>query len=376
MYRGLIRLLELYTNLFTMFRWNNRPALLRTNEAENAFISAQFSLLMSLIAKQSGEIVDEEKLFKRIVLKELPKCILSDISVDTKVLIKELDPEKWEAVFNTTVAEVSSLLPERHREDFMTEMKAAKDESLEGLIISAGDLLSANLEANIHSRFFPEYYEEALDSLKKRLAVFRDLRPYRVLKESDWMKNYREALVVLLRAVRWNRLKRNVETTVAGHSFYVVVVAFFLALLENEAGNTIDTLEVVKRALLHDIPESLTGDIITPTKQKVKGFEEVVSRVEEKMVSKKLLSNMPPEIVKELKPRMLDPFEGKEGRLVRAADLSAAVVECLMEIKTGNAQLAFRSAMNKMLEKLSESEFESVRYLSDAFRLGLEWTGR
>jgi len=92
--QGLVRLLELYTNLFTMFRWNNRPTLLRTNEAENAFVSAQFSLLLSLIARENGEKVNEDRLFKRILLKELPKCILSDISVDTKVLIKELDPEK------------------------------------------------------------------------------------------------------------------------------------------------------------------------------------------------------------------------------------------------------------------------------------------
>ncbi|OAA30889.1 hydrolase [Kosmotoga arenicorallina S304] len=376
MYQGLIRLLELYTNLFTMFRWNNRPTLLRTNEAENAFISAQFSLLLSLIAREHGEEINEDRLFKRILFKELPKCIISDISVDTKVLIKELDPEKWDAVFDATVSEVAPLLPENHREDFMNEMKAAKDDSIEGKIISIGDLLSATLEADIHSRFFPEYYEEALGSLKKRLSRFDDFQPYRILKESLWIKDYQEALVVLLRAVRWNRLKRNVETTVAGHSFYVAVIAYLLALMENEVGNNVNSLEVVKKALLHDIPESLTGDIITPTKRKVKGFEEVISRVEEKMVSERLLVHMPESIALELKQRMLDPFGGTEGKLVRAADLTAAVVECLMEIKTGNAQLAFRSAISNMLDTLSESEFENVRYLSDSLRWGLEWVGR
>jgi len=374
--QGLVRLLELYTNLFTMFRWNNRPTLLRTNEAENAFVSAQFSLLLSLIARESGEKVNEDRLFKRILLKELPKCILSDISVDTKVLIKELDPEKWDAVFDATVSEVAPLLPANHREEFMNEMKMVKDGSTEGKIISTGDLLSALLEADIHSRFFPEYYEEALESLKKRLSHFDRFQPYKILRESPWIKDYQEALVVLLRAVRWNRLKRNVETTVAGHSFYVAVIAYLLALMENEVGNNIDSLEVVKKALLHDIPESLTGDIITPTKRKVEGFEEVVSKVEEKMVSEKLLVHMPKSIALELKQRMLDPFGGKEGRLVRAADLTAAVVECLMEIKTGNTQLAFRSAISNMLDTLSKSEFENVRNLSDTFRWGLELAGR
>jgi putative hydrolase of HD superfamily len=178
----------------------------------------------------------------------------------------------------------------------------------------------------------------------------------------------------LLRAVRWNRLNRNVKTTVAGHSFYVALIGFLLSY--EEESNQLDEVEIIKRSLLHDIPESLTGDIITPTKQKVTGFEELVERVEEVMVSNKLLNDMPEKLISELKNKILKPFEGINGKLVRAADLTAAIVECLMEIKSGNNQMSFRIALNNMLDQLDESEFSSVKEVADFFKLSFEWTGR
>ncbi len=120
----------------------------------------------------------------------------------------------------------------------------------------------------------------------------------------------------------------------------------------------------------------MTGDIITPTKKKVPGFDEVIAQVEEQMVTENLLDGMPDELIKELKLRMLDPFESLEGRIVWAADQFAATVECLMEIRSGNTQYAFRDAMNRMLDDLSKSDLESVQLLTQSFKWSLDWTGR
>ncbi|MBN2219715.1 MAG: hydrolase, partial [Kosmotogaceae bacterium] len=116
--------------------------------------------------------------------------------------------------------------------------------------------------------------------------------------------------------------------------------------------------------------------IITPTKKKVPGFEEVIAQVEEQMVTENLLDGMPNELIKELKFRMLDPFESAEGKIVWAADQFAATVECLMEIRSGNTQYAFRDAMNRMLDDLSKSDLQSVQFLTKSFRWSLDWTGR
>jgi putative hydrolase of HD superfamily len=366
--------MELATNLFTMFRWNNTPTMFRTNEAENAFASAQFALLMSNLARESSMSINEKELLERIVLKELPKCVLSDISVDTKLLIRDLDPEKWNAVYNSAVGEVVGYLPETKKLQFSSIIHRAKDDSLEGKIISASDLLSARLEADLHNRIFPEYYGEIIKSLDDKLSQYNDFKPYKKLINSSWFDTYKESIIVLLRAVRWNRLNRNVKTTVAGHSFYVALIGFLLSY--EEESNQLDEVEIIKRSLLHDIPESLTGDIITPTKQKVTGFEELVERVEEVMVTDKLLNDMPEKLISELKNKILKPFEGINGKLVRAADLTAAIVECLMEIKSGNNQMSFRIALNNMLDQLDESEFSSVKEVADFFKLSFEWTGR
>jgi len=375
-FQGYVKLLELASNLFTMYRWNNTPTIIRTNEAENAFVSAHYCLLMSEVSRLNGLVLDEDRLFQRVVLKELPKCLLSDISVDTKILIKSLSPEKWNAVFSKTVEEVVRFLPLTRKDEFFSSIVDAKDDTQEGKIIQIADLLSARLEAEIHSRYFPGFFSKPITALEERIEHFRNFKPFELIFGCDWLDRYIDALIVLLRAVRWNRLNRNVPTTVAGHSFYVTITSYILSCMENESGHDINTVEVVKRALLHDIPESMTGDIITPTKKKVPGFEEVISQVEEEMVSKMLLENMPDSLVKELKYRMLDPFESEEGELVRAADQFAATAECLMEIRSGNTQPAFRDALNRMLDDLADSEFESVRFITESFRWGLDWAGR
>lgn len=375
MFQGYVKLLELATNLFTMYRWNNVPTLVRTSEAENAFVSAQYCLLMSELSKIEKIRIDEAELYKRLALKELPKCLLSDISVDTKVLIKSLSPHKWNAVFCEAVGEVARLLPGNTREEFSRAMADSKDDSLEGELILTGDLLSARLEAEIHSRYFPDFFSKPLADLNGRLTKRKEFEPYRLLADSSWTSSYARALVVLLRAVRWNRLNRNIPTTVAAHSFYVTMTSYILGRMEVESGSKISPVEAVKRALLHDIPESMTGDIITPTKKKVPGFEEVISQVEERMVEENLLSGVPAQLVKELKPRMLDPFSSPEGELVRGADQFAASVECLMEIRSGNTQPAFREALARTLEDLSLSRFESVKFLAEYLRWGLDWAG-
>jgi putative hydrolase of HD superfamily len=375
-FQGYVKLLELATNLFTMNRWNNTPTLLRTNEAENAFISAQYSLLMSEMARLSGLDINQKELFQRLVLKELPKCLLSDISVDTKVLIKSLSPDKWNDVFSRTVEEIVQYLPEERHNPFYLSMVNSKDDSVEGKIIQTGDLLSARLEAGLHARSFPDFFSRPLKGLEKRIEIFRDFEPYRLIMDTPWLERYTNALIVLLRAVRWNRLNRNVPTTVAAHSSYVTITAYILSCIEEEKGTAINPVESVKRALLHDIPESMTGDIITPTKKKVPGFDEVIAQVEEQMVTENLLVGMPDELIKELKLRMLDPFESLEGRIVWAADQFAATVECLMEIRSGNTQYAFRDAMNRMLDDLSKSDLESVQLLTQSFKWSLDWTGR
>ncbi|HNR78734.1 MAG TPA: HD domain-containing protein, partial [Mesotoga infera] len=210
MFHGYVKLLELATNLFTMYRWNNMPTLVRTNEAENAFVSAQYCLLMSEMSALHGLKLDKNKLFQRLVLKELPKCLLSDISVDTKILIKSLSPEKWTAVFSKTVEEVVQYFPSKRRGEFFVSMVDTKDSSIEGRIIQTGDLLSAMLEAEIHGRYFPDFFARPLKDLEKRLENFKEFQPYSIIANSDWIKRYSDALVVLLRAVRWNRLNRNV----------------------------------------------------------------------------------------------------------------------------------------------------------------------
>jgi len=64
------------------------------------------------------------------------------------------------------------------------------------------------------------------------------------------------------------------------------------------------------RTIYHDIPEAITGDIITPTKKAVPGFVEVLEKVEIKMMDDYIFSYVDEDYKKEVSNYMLYPFDG------------------------------------------------------------------
>jgi len=65
---------------------------------------------------------------------------------------------------------------------------------------------------------------------------------------------------------RYHATPLHQNETVAEHSFYVAIIARALCGLLEEKRVKINTLEVVEKALIHDIEEMFSGDIIQPFK--------------------------------------------------------------------------------------------------------------
>jgi len=63
------------------------------------------------------------------------------------------------------------------------------------------------------------------------------------------------------------------------------------------------------RAIYHDIPEAITGDIITPTKKSVPGFVDVLEKVEIKMMDDYIFSYVDLEYKKQVSEYILFPFD-------------------------------------------------------------------
>ena len=85
---------------------------------------------------------------------------------------------------------------------------------------------------------------------------------------------------------RWANEFLHQRSSVAEHSFSVAQIAQLLGIIEEENGRQIDWKRLYRKALNHDIPEAVMGDVISTTKN---SNAEVKKALREEM--KKILEN-------------------------------------------------------------------------------------
>jgi len=343
----LTELLALAFKALSMKRWNNKPVLEVATEASNVLFSLIARLLLARHLSE-GLLTSLES----ILLKVLPKCVLSDISYDTKELIFKEAPHKWREVYDSAVEEVLNLTPLALRGRIKT---LVTEESDADKLNAVASLAAAEVEARTNHQFFPDFYSEVKQSIEQLKQQLLD-------SQTRGLYNIAVEVLTLLRpmvyAQRWNMHYRHLKTTVADHSFFVVFAAYLMARWRSLEES--DVLNVLVRAMFHDVPEAFTGDIISPTKRRVKGFEKIVEKVELRVVSKRLLPLLPEPLKWAVMEAALKPFEGKTGRIVRAADLLGSIVECEFELETGNTQKVFITSKEQMIRELKSLDVEEA----------------
>lgn len=170
---------------------------------------------------------------------------------------------------------------------------------------------------------------------------------------------------------RWNNKPNLLPESVAGHSFLVAVVARALV-----AGRPdLDPTDVLCRAVAHDMHESLTGDILAPTKGAARELAEAVHQLE-RQAGAALASLLPEGVAGVVAPYVCDAIDGSPaGELVRTADLFAAWLKARVEVALGNS--LYRPELRRIGRRLAERDIRGLRRLVPfARRLLLLYTVR
>jgi len=155
--------------------------------------------------------------------------------------------------------------------------------------------------------------------------------------------------------------------SVAQHSFYIALYAMLFADIENEriceneimgmdyVSNLYDTSEVIKKALIHDLEESLTGDILYPVHHDNKSFKETLDKVREKCVDEEVFKELPKNVRKYyIRLWKTSKDTTKEGILVACMDKFEILMFAIQELDMGNQ--AFRIIYNNAVS-IIEKEF-------------------
>ncbi|MBP6562014.1 MAG: HD domain-containing protein [Neisseriaceae bacterium] len=161
------------------------------------------------------------------------------------------------------------------------------------------------------------------------------------------------------------------EHNVAAHSWKVSQYAMFFGTLEEMNGAEIDWKAVYEKTINHDFAEVFIGDIKTPVKHASPELKQMISHVEEKMMEKFIVDEIPAEFQGVFFHRMK---EGKddtmEGRLLELADKLDQFYESFAELKRGNRDHEFIDMYQNALSKILHMPLPaSVAYFRDTMLL-------
>ncbi|WP_126993361.1 YfbR-like 5'-deoxynucleotidase [Thermosipho globiformans] len=333
---GYGKLIFMLGNLFTIQRWNNKPAIVKFSEADNAYTT----LLISFALRDYYKL-DIEPSLKWRLNRILPKLVLSDVSLELKERIERLSPDVWEKVREKAFIELYNIVDKSS----ITNITSEKFDPIDKF----SDISTSLFEAKVNGKVFD--FNKPIKELEEKLQPY--LKDFSEV--SDIPKLIFSIALNMISMTRWNRMYRNIKSTVAGHSFVVTTIAYIISV---QLGLSKDEKEeIIKKALLHDLPEAFTGDVITPTKKKTPELDSLVSLVEKQMFNEWVKENKPLSHLEKYEDFAADPFSGDTGKIVRTADLFAALLECALEIFSGNKEKLFQSVffdLKKTLKKFKE----------------------
>ena len=125
--------------------------------------------------------------------------------------------------------------------------------------------------------------KERLKNIKNELES--EIQPYLYLEGLQKLVTHQKTFDFLLKLeqlrfqTRWNQTPRVPQTSVLGHCFFVAIMSL---LLGRESNPNMCTRRVINNffsGLFHDLPESVTRDIISPVKQATDDLPHIVNKI-------------------------------------------------------------------------------------------------
>ena len=322
----------IFSKWLSIKRWNNFPRIEDITPLDNTWFVIHISLFLAEIEEKNWKKIDKEYIIKKILFDLFKALILSDINSWTRDYIIKEDEVIMQELEDKVLKYILSL----DWEDFLiADIKAIfskEDKNIEDDIISSAKKFAWYHECLVNSRVFLFTYDVAMEQIQEYLENNKKkLYSLWVLLENDNYKKYLWHIRRLSHAERWSWKQRNYPISVMSHLTIITFISYLLASIENNSWEDYDVLEIMLKSIYHDIPEAITGDIITPTKNAVKWFREVLEKVEENMMEDYFFVYIDDDYKDKVSKYMLDPFSWKHWDLAKKADIFSALFEAKIE---------------------------------------------
>jgi putative hydrolase of HD superfamily len=326
------------------------------------------------------------ELLRRIVIRDIKNPIFFRIKKQYKDVYRKLN--QWVYDYFEERLDDKELLDELRL--YIVEENLIDDFSR--FILEAAHKYSSYLEFLLIKQINPGGYEiERIDrEMLKDIETFLELEGMRKLITKQRISDFVELCSQLRFQIRWSQTPRIPRTSVLGHSMFVASATYFLTRDNNPCAKRL--YNNFFGGLFHDLPETVTRDIISPVKTSSQDFESIVHNLEKELAENEIYPLLEPEWKDEIKYFTQDEFLNKivengnisvvsaveeitqhynedrflpyDGQLVRAADQMAAYLEAKSSINFGIRSDDLLSAVDSIKSryklKIGNVDFERI----------------
>jgi putative hydrolase of HD superfamily len=320
-------------------RWSEYAPRFEDNAASHSFRCAALSIVIAAAEDHLyNNPIDKLKLLGRCLWGDLKNTGTGSIKYVTKKETLVMNHiRSFEKELSKEIVSYLSKSLQPAAADFIVD---AQDDTFVGQLVEAIDTFDAMLfchrEAKYGSNpFFQAKYEELRQLLagSKQQSIVWLLSEY---EKQEGVAAFLGYIVDLDTVKRWNGSYNLVPDNDATHSFRVASLALFNGLLERERFGRqaeFDLYELVAKAVLHDLPEVLSGDVVTNFKH---NNEEIKLAFEqyEKETAATIVELLPAVFHNEMTSYIVDSkSDDYAGEMVDIADKLDALIKAGLEMR-------------------------------------------
>lgn len=319
-------------------RWSEHAPRFEDNAASHSFRCAALAILAGLA---------EEKLFQRPVdkLKLVARSLWADMSHTLTGSIKHVTKKEShiaghiQTIEQELSKEIVSYLSKSLQPAAYDAIVNAQDDTDAGRLVEAIDTFDAFLFCHREASYGSNpFFRNKVEELRGKISAYTIPSIQWLIDEFDKRAGVREFLddIMNLDTVkRWNGSYNLVPDNDATHSFRVASLALFNGLLERERFGIehIDLYRLVGKSVLHDLPEIVSGDVVSNIKHRSPELKQAFEQYE-RQTAENMIDRLPASFRETLHDFMADPKSSDyEGEMVDIADKLDALIKAGLEMR-------------------------------------------
>lgn len=392
-----IELIEHIFKAACISRWNDYPRMANLVELDK---QAHKFIIAYLLAKQEDD-VNMQVVLEGGIFEFLSRVVVTDIRPD---VYHEMIKQKKDEINAWVLSKIEPMVCDVDEGGFLQRFQAylqKNDFQKERLILKAASYLATKWEFNIvyqTSKFLNDI-DEIKAKVDEELEDYYELVGVRKIALNQKLAKLIDLSGRLRFQKRWAQTPRIPETAVLGHMLVVAILSYFYSLKVKACDKRLQSNFYC--ALFHDLPESLTRDIISPVKYGIGGLHSLISEYEMKLIESKILPLIPASFKDEfayllgirkdengalikdefenrtfkdknirvcsasLKEFNSDEYAAIDGKALKSCDRLAAFIEAALSIHHGLSSNELKQGLKDIYNKFSENHsVDGVNFFS------------